>query len=244
MHKDYGRKNHLWSGIGVVLVLVIGLVLIRGCAMLTTPITVIFIDDGSYNSSLVETITLEPRGRTGKHFDVLYEKYRKQVGINTHDIVYDVVDDNSLASSELIATAIEQALLKKPTIINISLAMTKRSFELEEVIGRARAQGIIVVASTLSGIEPVDSYPASYSGVIGVFPLKETGRDYFFTNRQGGDIGVQVPSYGGSSLGAVLVTAGIVKCDIHSNEDENIMVNELLRCNADNPNPSLVFHEA
>lgn len=202
--------------------------------------TVVFIDDGSYHSSLTEMVTLEPHGQTGKHFDVLYEEYRKQVSANTCDVVYDVVGDNSLASPELIAAAIEQALPRKPAIINISLAMVKKSFELEQAIDRARAQGVIVVASTLSGLEPSDSYPASYPGVIGVFPLKETGRDYFFTNRQGGDIGVQVPPYGGSSLGAVLVTAGIVKCNIHSNEDENIMVNDLLRCDAGS---SLVFHE-
>ena len=235
-------KIYLLRG-SVVLVLVISVALIRDYVMLTTPITVVFIDDGSYHSSLDETVTLEPHGQTGKHFDILYEEYRKQVGIDTYDVIYDVVGDNSLASPELISTAIGQALLKKPTIINISLAMIKKSFELEQAIDKARAQGVIVVASTLSGIEPGDSYPASYSGVIGVFPLKEAGRDYFFTNRQGGDIGVQVPPYGGSSLGAVLVTAGMVKYNIHSNEDENIMIRDLLRCSSGDSDSSLVFYE-
>ena len=225
-------KIYLLRG-SVVLVLVISVALIRDYVMLTTPITVVFIDDGSYHSSLDETVTLEPHGQTGKHFDILYEEYRKQVGIDTYDVIYDVVGDNSLASPELISTAIGQALLKKPTIINISLAMIKKSFELEQAIDKARAQGVIVVASTLSGIEPGDSYPASYSGVIG----------YFFTNRQGGDIGVQVPPYGGSSLGAVLVTAGMVKYNIHSNEDENIMIRDLLRCSSGDSDSSLVFYE-
>lgn len=158
-------------------------------------------------------------------------------------MVYDVVGDNSLASPELIATAIKQSLLKKPTIINISLAMVKKSFALEQAIVKAKLQGVIIVASTLSGIESSDSYPASYPGVIGVFPLRETGHDYFFTNRQGGDIGVQVPSRGGSSLGAVLVTAEMAKCNIHSNEEENIIVNDLLRCNIADSNSLLVLHK-
>ena len=240
MCESYKRKISLRGCTGAVLVLGIIIVSIRG---LIAPITVVFIDDGSYDSSLAETVVLEPHGQVGKHFDALYREYRKQVGINTHDVVYDVVGDNSLASPELIATAIKQSLLKKPTIINISLAMVKKSFELEQAIVKAKSQGVIIVASTLSGIEPSDSYPASYPGVIGVFPLKETGHDYFFTNRQGGDIGVQVPSRGGSSLGAVLVTAEMAKCNIHSNEEENIIVNDLLRCNIADSNSLLVLHK-
>lgn len=84
--------------------------------------------------------------------------------------------------------------------------------ELEEAIAAASRKGIVVVAATQSGLEKVDSYPAAFDSVIGVYPRPSVKDEYWFGNSVGADFGMVVPPEGGSSLAAVLATAKIVEC--------------------------------
>ena len=192
--------------------------------------TVVFVDDGVTVSTKPKLIVLNDAGKSGEHFNDLYVSFYGAKSTPSRDIVIDVVAENGIAQPAEIARAIHVAIDEEADIVNISLSIEKSTDELEEAIAAASRKGIVVVAATQSGLEKVDSYPAAFDSVIGVYPRPSVKDEYWFGNPVGADFGMVVPPEGGSSLAAVLATAKIVECVGDPKQGKMSVLSLLYKC--------------
>jgi len=97
--------------------------------------------------------------------------------------VFKVDGDDGVIWVSSVIMAIDYAIRLGVDVINISLSVTERDYNLEMKIKEAQSKGIIIVASmgNLSMDKPV--YPAGYDKVISVGSVNDEGKLSYFSNR-------------------------------------------------------------
>jgi subtilisin family serine protease len=102
------------------------------------------------------------------------------LGIAPESEIYvgKVADKNGQVTFSDLVKGINWAIEKKVNIINLSLEFYKEDIPLENVLNKARHQGIIIIASSgnkrQDGSNPT-AYPAKYNNIISVGSLDQDG---------------------------------------------------------------------
>lgn len=85
-----------------------------------------------------------------------------------------ILDSQGRGNTFVLAYAIEYAISQGADILNLSLGADCRSQILNEVIGDALAQGVVIVAAAGNDADGVPQCPASMPGVLSVAAVEET----------------------------------------------------------------------
>ena len=93
-----------------------------------------------------------------------------------------VLDGNGRGNTFLVAYAVEWAANHGADVINLSLGTDYDSNVLRDVIDRAIAKGIVVVAAAGNSDSDLIRYPAGYPGVLAVTAVDSQNRKALFAN--------------------------------------------------------------
>lgn len=107
-----------------------------------------------------------------------------------------VLDPNGRGNTVKLALGIEWAAQHGAHVLNVSLGTTFHSFLLREVIERAQAKGVVVVAAAGNRGENRVQYPAGYAGVIGVTAVDAANVKADFANYGAGWVDLAAPGVG------------------------------------------------
>lgn len=114
--------------------------------------------------------------------------------------IYKVLSDNGNGSYDAIIKGLEQAIVQKVDIINMSLGGTEANEKMHELINKAIANGICVVcasgneANGDNGIVDEISYPGFWREVIEVGSIEQDGNMSKFSNS---NYNIDLVAYGG-----------------------------------------------
>jgi minor extracellular protease Epr len=99
--------------------------------------------------------------------------------------IYNVKVLNSQGKSDFqtVINGIEWSIKNKVDIINISFGFETNNSELQNVIKKALAKGIIMVAASGNTLGLRVDYPAKYEGVISVSALKSDFTTYSYSGK-------------------------------------------------------------
>jgi subtilisin family serine protease len=111
-----------------------------------------------------------------------------------------VLDANGRGNTFLLAYAVEWAVNHGADVINLSLGTEFDSQVLRDVVARAVAQGVVVVAAAGNGAGnggvSTIQYPAGYAGVVGVTAVDANNKKATFANFGAGWVDVAAPGVG------------------------------------------------
>ncbi len=153
-----------------------------------------------------------------------------------------------------IIDAVYRAIGQDADVLNMSFSTTQQSDILEKAVAKARANGIVVVASVGNeGREPRNVYPASFPGVYGVAATDFDDHIASFSNR-GKSVSISAPGSAvvstapggryaaawGTSFSAPIVSGAmalVASMRAHGQSDSSVVI--ITADNIDNLNPGL-----
>lgn len=165
----------------------------------------------------------------------------ENISLNPHVEILDiqVLNDKGQGNIESVVEGINKAIEKNVDIINLSIGFSNDSIKLKEVVDKAMAKGINVVASTGNTLGYSTDYPAKYNGVISVSAIDKENSIYIHAGKGKVDVvapGVDIPVINGKSQldyqsGTSFATAyvsGIISLYLEDGEsiDRNFLKNK------------------